>query len=103
MQRYLKLTKKNYCVVYFKPARSHALGMGLPLMAFFHLVAHAYFKAILFISAGGFIHRIKEFQDLRAMGAAVFYIPVSVRIFLVANLSLCGIPFMSGFISKDLI
>ena len=79
------------------------LGMGLPLMAFFHLIAHAYFKAILFISAGGIIHRIKEFQDLRAMGAAVFYIPVSVRIFLVANLSLCGIPFMSGFFSKDLI
>lgn len=79
------------------------LGIGLPILSFFHLIAHAYFKAMLFICAGGVIHRIKEFQDLRAMGAASKYLPSSIRIFLVANLRLCGIPFISGFFSKDLI
>lgn len=79
------------------------LGIGLPALAFFHLVAHAYFKAILFICAGGVIHRIKEFQDLRTIGGAVVNLPLALRIFLVANLSLCGFPFITGFFSKDLI
>jgi NADH-ubiquinone oxidoreductase chain 5 len=79
------------------------LGVGLPLFTFFHLVAHAYFKAILFMSAGGVIHRLKDYQDLRAIGGAVKVLPLAVRIFIVANISLCGIPFLTGFFSKDLI
>lgn len=79
------------------------LGIGLPLLSFFHLVAHAYFKAMLFICAGGIIHRIKDFQDLRVMGGSLRAIPTAFRIFSVANLSLCGIPFITGFYSKDLI
>jgi len=79
------------------------LGLGLPLLAFFHLVSHAYFKAILFMCAGSIIHRIKDYQDLRAMGNGSSRLPVSFRVFLVANLSLCGVPFLRGFFSKDLI
>ena len=79
------------------------LGLGLPVMAFFHLISHAYFKAILFICAGGIIHRINDYQDLRAMGAALKRLPYIIRIFLVARISLCGLPFISGFYSKDLI
>jgi NADH-ubiquinone oxidoreductase chain 5 len=79
------------------------LGIGLPTLSFFHLIIHAYFKAILFICAGGVIHRIKEFQDLRAIGGGAKQIPISISIFLVANLSLCGVPFIRGFFSKDLI
>jgi NADH-ubiquinone oxidoreductase chain 5 len=79
------------------------LGLGLPTLAFFHLVAHAYFKAILFITAGAIIHTFKDFQDLRALGSGLSSLPFSLGIFLTANLRLCGIPFMSGFFSKDLI
>nr|UDF84433.1 NADH dehydrogenase subunit 5 [Phyllodiaptomus tunguidus]UDF84446.1 NADH dehydrogenase subunit 5 [Phyllodiaptomus tunguidus] len=79
------------------------LGMGLPLLAFFHLVAHAYFKAMLFMCAGGIIHSMKDFQDLRVMGGSLGAIPTAFSIFSVANLSLCGMPFMTGFYSKDLI
>jgi NADH-ubiquinone oxidoreductase chain 5 len=79
------------------------LGIGLPLLAFFHLAAHAYFKAIIFMCAGGIIHRIKEYQDLRTLGGAANSMPISISVFLVANLRLCGLPFMAGFFSKDLI
>lgn len=79
------------------------LGIGVPLFTFFHLVAHAYFKAILFICSGNIIHRMKSFQDLRRIGGALIFLPVSSTIFFVANLRLCGIPFITGFYSKDLI
>ena len=79
------------------------LGLGLPTLAFFHLAAHAYFKAILFMCAGSIIHRIKDYQDIRTMGQAVSSLPVSAAVVIVSNLRLCGIPFMSGFYSKDLI
>lgn len=79
------------------------LGIGLPLLRFFHLLAHAYFKAMLFICAGALIHSIKDYQDIRTIGRGVIFLPFTIRIFSVANLSLCGIPFMAGFYSKDLI
>lgn len=79
------------------------LGIGLPLISFFHLIIHAYFKAILFMAAGGVIHGIKEYQDTRLMGGRLVSLPVRVRLFLVADLSLMGAPFMAGFYSKDLI
>lgn len=79
------------------------LGLGLPLFSFFHLIAHAYFKAMLFMCAGGVIHSIKEYQDLRTIGGGLLQLPVSVSVFFVANLRLCGIPFIRGFYSKDLI
>nr|AYV63061.1 NADH dehydrogenase subunit 5 [Lovenula raynerae] len=79
------------------------LGLGLPILAFFHLVSHAYFKAMLFMSSGCIIHSMNEYQDMRLMGGSLSQLPISLAIVTVANLSLCGLPFMSGFFSKDLI
>lgn len=79
------------------------LGIGFPTIAFFHLVAHAYFKAMLFIRAGRVIHRIRDYQDFRSIAGSLRSLPLSFAVITVANLSLCGIPFMAGFFSKDLI
>ena len=72
-------------------------------LAFFHLLSHAYFKAILFICAGHSIHLIKDYQDIRTMGRRITSMTFMVNIITVANLSLCGLPFLRGFYSKDLI
>ena len=79
------------------------IGAGIPLLGFFHLLSHAYFKAMLFMCAGILIHRIKDYQDIRTIGFGALTLPLTIRIFTVANLSLCGMPFMAGFYSKDLI
>lgn len=79
------------------------VGAGHNLLTFFHLLCHAFFKAILFMCAGILIHSIKEFQDLRAMGQRMKRLPFVTSIIFVANFSLCGLPFISGYYSKDLI
>ena len=79
------------------------LGMGNPMLSFFHLLSHAFFKAILFICAGIVIHNMKDYQDIRKMGIGYSNINFCVSIMLIANISLCGLPFLSGFYSKDLI
>lgn len=79
------------------------LGANYPLLAFFHLVSHAYFKAMLFICAGLVIHNISDYQDIRNMGNSMVNMPLSIRIISIANLRLCGLPFLRGFYSKDLI
>lgn len=80
-----------------------ALGLGFPIFSFFHLVTHALFKALLFICAGTIIHRIQNNQDIRLMGNLWARMPVTCRALNVANLALCGFPFMAGFYSKDLV
>ena len=79
------------------------LGANMPWLAFFHIVTHALFKALLFICVGSFIHIHRHTQDLRWMGNITNQLPTIVRCITIANLSLCGFPFMSGFYSKDLI
>jgi NADH-ubiquinone oxidoreductase chain 5 len=79
------------------------LSIGLSSLAFFHLLTHALFKALLFICAGVVIHSVKNFQDIRYMGSLVNQMPLTIRCFNVANLALCGIPFLAGFYSKDII
>ena len=79
------------------------LGAGNPLLAYFHLISHAFFKAILFICAGIIIHNIKDYQDIRNMGSGLMSLPITISIMMVANLRLCGLPFLSGFYSKDII
>lgn len=79
------------------------LSLGFPKLAFFHLLTHALFKALLFICAGVIIHNIKNSQDIRDIRSLVFFIPVTVSCLNIANLALCGLPFLSGFYSKDLI
>lgn len=79
------------------------LSLGWAELAFFHLLVHALFKALLFISAGSIIHRVGDYQDIRVMGGLVQYMPLRVMMINLANLALCGTPFLAGFYSKDLI
>nr|QOL00966.1 NADH dehydrogenase subunit 5 [Filchnerella sunanensis] len=79
------------------------LAMGYPNLAFFHLLTHALFKALLFMCAGSMIHNLKDTQDIRFMGSIVYFMPLTSVCFNVSSLSLCGIPFLAGFYSKDLI
>merc|ERR1711913_252668 len=79
------------------------LGIGNPFLAYFHLLSHAFFKAILFICAGIIIHNIKDYQDIRKMGIGLNFMPIILSIIIIANLSLCGLPFLRGFYRKDLI
>nr|YP_008993149.1 NADH dehydrogenase subunit 5 [Vestalis melania]AFM83569.1 NADH dehydrogenase subunit 5 [Vestalis melania] len=79
------------------------LSMGLPELAFFHLLTHALFKALLFMCAGVIIHNLGDCQDIRFMGSLSLYMPLTSSCFLVSNLALCGMPFLAGFYSKDLI
>ena len=79
------------------------LGIGNPILSFFHLISHAFFKAILFICAGIIIHNMKDYQDIRKIGISYQNINFSISIIMIANISLCGLPFIRGFYSKDLI
>nr|AAX38559.1 NADH dehydrogenase subunit 5 [Pseudosquilla ciliata] len=79
------------------------LGFGLPDLAFFHLLSHALFKALLFMCAGVVIHSAKDYQDIRMMGGLSKFMPLTTFYMNLANLALCGMPFMAGFYSKDMI
>lgn len=79
------------------------LAIGFPKLAFFHLLTHALFKALLFICAGAIIHNMKNSQDIRDIGSLSLFIPLTTSCLNLANLALCGIPFLAGFYSKDLI
>nr|YP_010736680.1 NADH dehydrogenase subunit 5 [Urochelellus acutihumeralis]WEM32422.1 NADH dehydrogenase subunit 5 [Urochelellus acutihumeralis] len=77
--------------------------MGSSLISFFHLLTHAFFKALLFLCAGLIIHCMNDSQDIRHMGNLIHQLPYTCSCFCISSFSLCGIPFMSGFYSKDLI
>ena len=79
------------------------LGIGNPILSFFHLLSHAFFKAMLFICAGIIIHNIKDYQDIRKIGIRHNNLNYCISIIIVANIRLCGLPFLRGFYSKDLI
>jgi len=78
-----------------------ACGVGAFAAGIFHLMTHAFFKALLFLAAGSVIHAIAGEQDIRKMGGLKKYLPVTYWTFLVATLSISGIPGFSGFFSKD--
>lgn len=67
----------------------------------FHLVNHGFFKALLFLSAGAIIHSMLDQQDIRRMGMLLKYLPISYLMILVGSLTIMGIPFLTGFYSKD--
>nr|QXI83506.1 NADH dehydrogenase subunit 5 [Neomyia cornicina] len=79
------------------------LSMGFYKLAFFHLLTHALFKALLFMCAGAIIHNMNNTQDIRLMGSLSLMMPMTSSCFNVANLALCGMPFLAGFYSKDMI
>lgn len=80
-----------------------AISIGLYNIAFFHILAHALFKALLFLCAGALIHGGGGSQDIRHFGAIVNSNPITSTCLNLANFSLCGIPFLAGFYSKDII
>jgi len=79
------------------------IGLGLYEVAFFHLLTHAFFKALLFMAVGNMIHLSRDFQDLRKIKLSEVLYPVTLGFRVVANCSLCGLPFIAGFYSKDLV
>nr|ARH54501.1 NADH dehydrogenase subunit 5 [Micrambe villosus] len=79
------------------------LALGDSLLSFYHLLTHALFKALLFMCAGNMIHNLGNCQDIRYMGSSLNLMPLTCTFFNISNFSLCGLPFLSGFYSKDLI
>nr|DBA07044.1 TPA_asm: NADH dehydrogenase subunit 5 [Neodiprion lecontei] len=79
------------------------LFLGFKFLAFFHLLMHAFFKALLFMCSGVFIHGLNNFQDIRLLGSMFNQMPFTSICFHFSNLSLCGFPFLAGFYSKDMI
>jgi len=77
------------------------LGVGAYTGAVFHVMTHAFFKALLFLGAGSVIHAMSNEQDIRMMGGLKKYMPVTHITFLLACLAISGIPPFSGFFSKD--
>ena len=81
------------------------IGIGLSSynIALFHLVNHAFYKALLFLGAGAVIHSVADNQDFRKYGGLRPFLPLTYSVMLIASLSLVAVPFMTGFYSKDLI
>ena len=78
-----------------------ALGLGAYSTGVFHMMTHAFFKALLFLGAGSVIHAMSGEQDIRFMGGLRKYLPVTFLTFLIGTLAISGIPPFAGFFSKD--
>lgn len=80
-----------------------AIGLSCYNLALFHLVNHAFYKALLFLGAGAVIHSVADNQDFRKYGGLRPFLPLTYSVMLIASFSLVAIPFMTGFYSKDFI
>nr|UCS09538.1 NADH dehydrogenase subunit 5 [Cercospora nicotianae] len=80
-----------------------AIGLSSYNVALFHLVNHAFYKALLFLGAGAVIHAVSDNQDFRRYGGLKAFLPLTYSVMLIASLSLVAFPFMTGFYSKDFI
>jgi NADH:ubiquinone oxidoreductase subunit 5 (subunit L)/multisubunit Na+/H+ antiporter MnhA subunit len=80
-----------------------AVGLSSYNVALFHLILHAFYKALLFLGAGSVIHAVADNQDFRRYGGLINYLPLTYSVMLIASLSLVAFPFMAGFYSKDFI
>ena len=78
-----------------------ALGVGAYQTALFHVITHAFFKALLFLGAGSVIHAMSGEQDVRRMGALKKVLPITHLTFLIGTLAIVGLPPFAGFFSKD--
>jgi len=80
-----------------------AVGLSQYNVALFHLVNHAFFKALLFLAAGSVIHAMADQQDVRRLGGLIKFLPFTYTAILIGSLSLMALPWLTGFYSKDLI
>jgi NADH-quinone oxidoreductase subunit L len=78
-----------------------AMGVGAYAAGIFHLYTHAFFKALLFLGSGAVIHALAGDQDIRFMGGLKKYLPITYWTFLIGAVAIAGVPFFSGFFSKD--
>lgn len=80
-----------------------ACGLGAYNLAIFHLMTHAFFKALLFLGAGSVIHAMSDEQDMQKMGGLWRHIPITYTVMWIGSLALAGIPYFAGYFSKDAI
>src|SRR5947199_8265470 len=78
-----------------------AMGVGAYAAGAFHLMTHAFFKALLFLGSGSVIHAMGGEQDMRRMGALKRYMPITFATMMIGTLAIAGIFPLSGFFSKD--
>ena len=78
-------------------------GLSNYSVGMFHVLNHAYFKALLFLSAGSVIHALSDEQDMRRMGGLIQVLPFTYTMIMIGSLALMGFPFLTGFYSKDVI
>lgn len=76
-------------------------GMSMYNIALYHLITHGFFKALLFLCAGGVIHSVSNEQDMRKYGGLLNFLPITYTLMGIGSLSLIGFPFLAGFYSKD--
>ena len=80
-----------------------AVGLSQYNVALFHVINHAFFKALLFLASGSIIHSAADQQDVRRLGGLIKFLPVTYSLMMVGTISLMALPFVTGYYSKDLI